>query len=514
MLTALIHNAALLLAMMVVFDLVTSRRSARGRTGLPALTGLSLGGLCIGIMLTSVRLEAGIIFDTRSVLLSLAGLFFGAVPTAIAMATAATYRLWLGGPGVWMGIPVIVATGGIGLLWRHYRQGRLDDISVRELYGFGVVVHLVMLALALALPGDATGRVLAGIAVPVLLVYPLATVALGWLLSARLRRERAAAALAVSEARYRSLSAEARLAHQKLQRFVDANIVGVVVASPSGDVLEANDYYLRMVGHTREEFERGLVDWRSLTPPEWLSADENAIKELRERGTCTPYEKQYLRRDGTRVSVFLSDVMLPGSEEIVAFVLDITERKRAEEAQREAHDRLTKIVATVPGIVCSFRLRPDGSACYPYGGERLAQYFGIPQARLVEDAGPFLALVHPDDLDEVMASIRESGRQLRPFRGEWRVRHPVHGELWMEVHSMPAREPDGSTLWQGVATDITERKQADAALTTQLAELQRWYKATLGREHRVRELKREVNELLDNAGVPPRYTAVSQDDEE
>ena len=124
-------------------------------------------------------------------------------------------------------------------------------------------------------------------------------------------------------------------AHARLRRFVDANIIGVVIARTSGEVLEANDYYLRMIGYTREEFEQGLVDWRAVTPAEWLPADEYAIEELRQRGVCTPYEKEYLRRDGSRVSVFLSDAMLPGPDEaIAAFALDITERKRADEALR------------------------------------------------------------------------------------------------------------------------------------------------------------------------------------
>ncbi len=122
-----------------------------------------------------------------------------------------------------------------------------------------------------------------------------------------------------------------RHAHERLQCFVDANIVGVIVASPSGGVIEANDYYLRMIGYTREEFEQGMVNWRAITPPEWLAADEQAIEELLERGICTPYEKEYVRRDGTRVSAFLSDAILPGPEKhIVAFVLDITARKRLE----------------------------------------------------------------------------------------------------------------------------------------------------------------------------------------
>jgi PAS domain S-box-containing protein len=122
-----------------------------------------------------------------------------------------------------------------------------------------------------------------------------------------------------------------QVADLALRQLVDANIVGVVIASPQGKVLEANDYYLRTIGYTREEFEKGLVDWRAITPAEWLPADEHAIEELRQRGVGTPYEKEYLRRDGSRVSVFLSNAMLPGADEAIAgYVLDITERKLAE----------------------------------------------------------------------------------------------------------------------------------------------------------------------------------------
>ena len=75
-----------------------------------------------------------------------------------------------------------------------------------------------------------------------------------------------------------------RRAHERLRCFVDANIMGIIVAAASGRVIEANDYYLRLIGYSREEFEQGMVDWRSITPKEWLSADDYAIQELRERG--------------------------------------------------------------------------------------------------------------------------------------------------------------------------------------------------------------------------------------
>jgi PAS domain S-box-containing protein len=122
-----------------------------------------------------------------------------------------------------------------------------------------------------------------------------------------------------------------RLAHGRIQRFVDANIIGIVVANAAGNIIEANDYFLRMIGFTREELEKGQIDWMTITPPEWRSTDEQAIRNLRERGVCTPYEKEYILRDGDHIPVFLALAMLPGSEEqIAAFALDLTELKQAQ----------------------------------------------------------------------------------------------------------------------------------------------------------------------------------------
>ncbi|HET6489133.1 MAG TPA: PAS domain S-box protein [Syntrophales bacterium] len=137
-------------------------------------------------------------------------------------------------------------------------------------------------------------------------------------------------------------------AHERLRRLVDADIVGIIIAMSTGAVIETNDYYLRTIGYSREEFERGMVDWRAITPPEWLPADDRAIEEMRQRGTCTPYEKEYVLRDGTRVFVILYILMLPGPEEqIAAFILDITDRKRAENELRESERRYRDMLSNV-----------------------------------------------------------------------------------------------------------------------------------------------------------------------
>jgi PAS domain S-box-containing protein len=101
-----------------------------------------------------------------------------------------------------------------------------------------------------------------------------------------------------------------------------------------------------MIGFSKEEFRAGKINWRSITPPEWLAADDKAIADVLREETCAPYEKQYLRRDGTRRDVLIAVARLPGEEEqLAAFTLDITDRKRAEREVLRLNSELEKRVA-------------------------------------------------------------------------------------------------------------------------------------------------------------------------
>jgi PAS domain S-box-containing protein len=143
---------------------------------------------------------------------------------------------------------------------------------------------------------------------------------------------------------------------------------------------------------------------------------------------------------------------------------DITERKRAEEFLKAERDRFEKIVATVPGVICSFRLRPDGSTCFPYASPAIQDLYGLRPEELAESAAALWTMIHPDDLGHINAGIATSAQTMTPWRDEFRVRHPSKGEIWVEGHSMPIREPDGGILWHGYVQDVTERKRAEQQL--------------------------------------------------
>ena len=134
-------------------------------------------------------------------------------------------------------------------------------------------------------------------------------------------RERAAEQLRRSEARFATL--------------YNAGIVGIAVLDMSGAVLEANDAYLRIIGYTREDLGAGRVGWHALTPPEWKEEDDEALHTLLSRGSAPSREKEYLRKDGTRVPVLIGAALLEKTQ-FLTFVLDITERKRLEQVARNA----------------------------------------------------------------------------------------------------------------------------------------------------------------------------------
>jgi len=126
----------------------------------------------------------------------------------------------------------------------------------------------------------------------------------------------------------------------KIRRLVEANIIGIVIWNLQGQVLDANDAFLRMVGYDREDLVSGRARWTDMTPAEWRDRDALAVDELKRTGIAQPFEKEYLRKDGSRVPVLIGAATFEGGgNEGVAFVLDLTERKRAEAEARESERR-------------------------------------------------------------------------------------------------------------------------------------------------------------------------------
>jgi PAS domain S-box-containing protein len=144
--------------------------------------------------------------------------------------------------------------------------------------------------------------------------------------------------------RHRLLASE-----ERFQRLCDSNIIGIGVTHGGGQVLQANDAYLRILGQTRAELEAGQVWWTELTPHEFLASDSAAIAQANRAGACAPYEKEYRRRsDGVRVPVQIAFTsLLDQPDQFIAYVIDLTARKRVEEELLLANERKDRFLATL-----------------------------------------------------------------------------------------------------------------------------------------------------------------------
>ncbi|MFU8897133.1 MAG: PAS domain S-box protein, partial [Gammaproteobacteria bacterium] len=324
----LVLNAALLLAMTQILGLLVSPQRLESQWLRRVLAGLLLGAAGVGVMMFAIEWRPGLVFDVRSVLLAASGLFFGVVPTVIAMLMSAGYRVLQGGAGVLMGVLVICSAGLIGLAWRRWRRPRrprLDQVSWQELLLLGLAVHLVMLGLAwLTQPPEIARAMLAAVSLPVLTLYPAATVAVGLLLASRLAAERSARMLRDSEMRYRRL-------------FHDSCAVMLVIDAATGAIVDANPAAVDYYGWSREQL-LGMA----ITDVNTLSAAEvHAEMQRASRSSRNVFEFRHRRADGSvrDVEVFTGPVRMDDRDLLYSIVHDVTERKHAQASLAASEQR-------------------------------------------------------------------------------------------------------------------------------------------------------------------------------
>jgi diguanylate cyclase (GGDEF)-like protein/PAS domain S-box-containing protein len=145
-------------------------------------------------------------------------------------------------------------------------------------------------------------------------------------------------------ARMREAEEALRKKDARIRRLVESNIIGVIIWHTNGTITDANDAFLKLSGYSRDDLVSGKIRWDDMTPPEYRAADAHSFEEVRRTGTCIPYEKEYLRKDGKRVPVLIGRAVLEESpEEGVSFVLDLSSSKAAEQQIRHManHDALT-----------------------------------------------------------------------------------------------------------------------------------------------------------------------------
>jgi PAS domain S-box-containing protein len=338
----LMYNFGLLTSLSVIAGFIAERWKKNALAA--GLQGFLFGTIAVIGMLRPLTLGPGLNFDGRSVILSLCGLFFGPVPVAIACAMTVSLRIYQGGTGALMGVLVILSSSMIGLAGYYKFARNKTEISGWYLLPFGLAVHLVMDALMFTLPAAVAGVVFKKLALPVITIYPFATVLIGKILSDNRARARYVEKLVESEYR--------------LQSYIDNSPDGVFVTDENGRYLEVNSSAEKITGYTRGELlSRAITD---LLPPESAEASLEHFSRLKGAGKAGG-EFLFLHKDGTKRWWSVDAVKLD-ERRFLGFGKDITARRQTEEKiaallsekdllLREVHHRIKNNMTSIKGLL-------------------------------------------------------------------------------------------------------------------------------------------------------------------
>jgi PAS domain S-box-containing protein len=262
------------------------------------------------------------------------------------------------------------------------------------------------------------------------------------------KRKQAAQALRESKERYRHLA--------------DSNIFGFVISDLGGRINEANDVFLKMVGYSRQDMKAGKVDWKNMTPPEFQAADIRAIQELQQTGTCAPFEKEYIRKDGRRIPVMIGCVFLEGSQEnVVGFVLDLSQCKRAEESLQRSEASLHE--AQRLGHMGSFAINVSSGAFI--ASPELLRIFGCDPNRKKPTVEMFRERVHPEDRPTILEMFDKARSARTDYELDYRIVLPDGSIRYAHSVGHPVCNDSGDLVeYVGTTMDVTEHKCVEEAL--------------------------------------------------
>lgn len=434
----LLQNTALLLCLSLLYESIWLKRELQEKVQFKILAGIVIGGMTIILMFTPWIWTEGIVFDTRSVLLSVSGLFFGAIPTTVAMVIAAVMRVLSGGDGMWMGIAVIFSSGTIGILWQKFRSSWQQKKPYLELFALGFVVHLVMLACTSFLPSGATIPTIKVIAIPLLTIYTPATMLLGLLLLHQRKNylnRLAAIKLQESEQNFRYL-------------FEDHSAVKLIIDPETANIIDGNSAATVFYGYTREELKSmNMTDINTL-PIDKLKTEIGKVL----KNTKINFEFVHRCKDGTlkNVEVFSSKIDFAERTLLHSIIHDITDKV-------EAHKYITLLSKAIEHLPVSVVIT-DAKGNIEFVNPKFSEVTGYLADEVIgSKAGIFRSGKYDTVFYKKLWETILSGNS---WQGEMQNRKKDNTLFWENVFIAPIFNNDNIiTNFVSVKEDITEKKR-------------------------------------------------------
>ena len=477
----LIENIAILVTFTMLYDYLWARNSMFKTLLFKIIAGIVIGFIGIVLILTPWSLQERLIFDSRSILLSVSGLFMGPIPTIIAIIITSLYRILLGGAGLYMGVTVIVLSGVIGILWGHFRP-RWQKKSIPELLSLGFVVHLVMMACILMLPNHLRAATFQDTFLPLITVYPLATLMVGLLMIHQEQNWKNRLALNDSEKRWHFA--------------IDGAGDGLWDWNPQSNEIFFSPQLKKNLGYEEDELANDLEVWREhVHPDDWEKITKTSDKFL--KGEIPFYELEYrlMCKDGSYKWILDRGKTMSWDKDMhpircIGTHTDITQRKNIEQAIKESEQYTSSILSAIPDLI--FVLDNNKTIIDFKSGDK--KNLIIPAEEFLNK--PIDELLPQNILPLVKKSIAAVFENKKPNLIEYKLK--LNKDLnFFECNMVPF----GETKVIAMIRNITQRKQIEESLIKSEVQLKSYaaHLQNIREEERIllaREIHDELGQIL------------------
>ncbi|MHB1452366.1 MAG: PAS domain S-box protein [Saccharofermentanales bacterium] len=436
---AIIYNAALLYMLSGILG-ISNLLPARYLRLRPVVQGLMTALLCIAVMALSYILQPGVAFDTRSVLISVTALIFGAIPVLITVAASSVYRLAAGGAGTLPGLVVIFLSAIIGLVWRRWIFHKNSKQRWLSIYSMSIVVHTCMLASMLLFPYPESIAFIRKIGMPVMLIYPIFSILLSLHLLHRIERHHFVDQLKESEDRFRLLFNKTPIGYLSLDR--------------NGHFIEVNQQWLDNLGYTREEV---IGKWfGDFLSPSYSETFKGRFLKYKEQGHIH-IEFELVHKSGAcLVFDFEGNIGYETDGEFKqthSILHDISDRKSAENALMLSENRHSSYIENAPDAI--FITDEDGY--YIEVNKNASAITGFSQEELLKMN--IRDITDKESMDVAIFNFRKL-QQTGSMSAELKYL-PKNGLIrWWTVSAVRLSE----NRYLGFSSDITDRKETEEKL--------------------------------------------------